>query len=1177
MNSYLKQSALDALEQLKVMQQESGEQNLLCESDSEIVVPDRESITEIITGLVIQVLKLPESEFSATTPLMDYGLDSIAATEIGNLFTSKFNITIPPTVFFEFNDLNSFIEYLFNHHHDELLAVSSKTSTSSATQEEVSEVKKSQSLPRTSNHEKSAIEPSMNLEALWQQAEKDHIEYEQQEQIVPAAKTDISSNIRPSQATLDSYRHYADEAVIHTVTRKEAPPLEYATYGTGKPLLMLGGLLMHYEVMWLTNIKDLGQKYRLIMFHMPGCGGLEPRESLSLSDLAQDINSVLDAEGIDNPIPVFGCSFGGVLAQAFVTAFPKRCSALAIAVSTPFAKGATDFQALMKELQSNSLFMELNRGWPMSALPLYEKVIGDFDYTSQLARLSMPALIIAGGQDKYTLPEYSKTMTANLSDAELVIIDDANHLLTFTHHQEFNHLLLSFLEKNEDKVAEEPKSKYQDSSIIRPVINKTIERLKMYVREGGYGHTISLSSTSAQLCVLIDRILSKKHDSSVSHRSYFLTSQEEALDAAIRFARHQARNKNSDSSDGHVLISNDDGFWEQYFNPNLSDQSALVPGISFNDASIIATEQYNNTNTVCSVFICQRSTSNAEVESWLEATKKHKLSSILVDNNSGDALSWIGPKVSKLVDILVIGESIANYQAPISALVINKSIDNPWLMTPNEGYIRQPMANFGATISLAFEYLFDLFSDELTHQDRQLIRLIDLDDDIRYQMHVEHGNIGYAKVASMHGYDAKFYDGYGLSARVKLPNRMPHDIIDCLNNVGTAPRGLNPQDIIPDVLETHKSDIDYWEKLCNKLRELTGLTQFFPANSQTAAIETALTLTRLAVDVDKKMVFFTGGAGFSLLSANTAKDMMFDIFRGPFQPLSDNCVYIDTSHPSAIDKLKVLIEEGNIGSIWLETIQVEGNAVRPLPEAIINIVNENKQDYGYLVIVDETQTNLATGKVLHSDGLVDSPDIVLLGTALTDSLFPYSAVMTLDDVAEKATLRNQTRYHQLKTRHLDQISSHLALHSLNKLVEPTMLASIRKKGDYLKNSLQKLVDKYPLLRDVRGQGLILAIELNLDGYPDFIKQSFGYFFWGAMLRDMEGGVAAVVCPIHNHSLRIMPPLIITEVEIEKIVANIKRRLEQGVEIIIRDAASYVRERGDARTSDFLNSLIESAA
>ena len=72
--------------------------------------------------LLLGVLKIAAEDFSPDRPLMDYGLDSIASTEIGTLFTARYGITVPPTVFFEFQDLRSFCGYLLANHRDSLQA-----------------------------------------------------------------------------------------------------------------------------------------------------------------------------------------------------------------------------------------------------------------------------------------------------------------------------------------------------------------------------------------------------------------------------------------------------------------------------------------------------------------------------------------------------------------------------------------------------------------------------------------------------------------------------------------------------------------------------------------------------------------------------------------------------------------------------------------------------------------------------------------------------------------------------------------------------------------------------------------------------------------------------------------------------------------------------------------------
>lgn len=74
------------------------------------------ALEQDLGALVMAVLKLEAADFSPTRSLMDYGMDSISSTEIGNRFTARFGIVIPPTVFFEFQDLRGLTRYLLKNH-----------------------------------------------------------------------------------------------------------------------------------------------------------------------------------------------------------------------------------------------------------------------------------------------------------------------------------------------------------------------------------------------------------------------------------------------------------------------------------------------------------------------------------------------------------------------------------------------------------------------------------------------------------------------------------------------------------------------------------------------------------------------------------------------------------------------------------------------------------------------------------------------------------------------------------------------------------------------------------------------------------------------------------------------------------------------------------------------------
>jgi acetylornithine/succinyldiaminopimelate/putrescine aminotransferase/pimeloyl-ACP methyl ester carboxylesterase/acyl carrier protein len=1176
----------EALRQLDLIKDKSE----LGSNNSSVVVEQpgktiADKLTDEIQKMILSVLKLDSKDFSATTPLMDYGLDSIAATEIGTLFTNDFNIVIPPTVFFEFQDLQSFITYLLENH---------KTEIQERYVNEIEEsspelpVKNKESVIKVASFEGGSANDAgdsadetelLSIESLWKQSESETNTIASPDAVPNSELLTFSSNNKtevrqPAKEVMQSMQAYVDQALVHNITRKNTHNLEYVTYGNGEPVLVLGGLLMHYSAMWLVNIKELGKHYRLIMFHMPGCGNLELYENLSLDSLAKDISDVLDSQGITKPLPVVGCSFGGVLAQAFTIAYPERCSALSVTVTTPFAEGASDFQLLMKELQTSSRFMEINRGWPMASLPAYQQVIEGFDFREALEKLDMPALVIAGAKDKYTTPAYSKMITEKLSGAEYIEFSDAGHLLPFTHYEDYNAAVLEFLD-SVTPIEKQPDIKEGKVSSFLPAKQNTLELVEDYIALGNQGHCVILSAPSAQLSFLLNIFCNKNKTQWEDYTSYFVTSAEEAFDAAIRLARHHARNKKP-KSEGKVIIIDEKDRWLNYFDPlNKGEANSLVPNILF-VKDIKHAESLLSTDDICAVaWVSSHSENTSEVERFLSLLKSHNALSILLENNSleKNVSEWTSYSINQHPDIVVFGENISGSQAPIGACLINKNIANPWIMTPNEGYIRQPMASFGLTVKLAYEYLVDQLNPIISSENHKLLRQIEADPEVSYETHLRYGNTGYAKVARMHGYDARFYEGRGLRSRIVRKNETSREIIDCLSNVGNSPRGLNPQDIIDDVLHTHDSRDDYWFKLGKFLSEKTGFDHTLPASSQTTVIESALTLALLAKPERNKVLCFTDGAGFSLLSAATSFDKVFDLFRKPFEPLYPDSVFIDPAKENAAELLEKELLSGEIGFVWFETIQVEGNAVRPLPAHLIELINKHKESGGYLIGVDETQTNISTGKLLHSEGIVDSPDIVAIATGLCDSLFPVGAVLANSNIIEKAQKTNPHRLKELQQRSACQLSAHIALNSLNKIYNDHLLDKVPQLGGYLQSSLKNLQKEFPLICDVRGEGLLLAVEFDLSAYGSFIQQSFGYLLWGAMLRDPEFGVALVVCPIHNQSLRFVVPLTATKNEIDIIVENLRRRVAGGVEQVISDCASYCIERGDPKTAEFLTSII----
>lgn len=344
--------------------------------------------------LVMDVLKLDAVDFSPTRSLMDYGMDSISSTEIGNRFTARFGIVIPPTVFFEFQDLRGLTRYLLKNHDAEVrrvlgdiggTVVEAAGAPAAVVRREIATVVEPAAsvtiTPLANATAAVAVDAGpLSIEALW--AEQGRA-VSATRSVAPVAPATVpagapaapvtgpaASGIRqPSREHLAAQQTVVDQARSVSVQGRSGRTIEAAVYGRGRPVLLLGGLVMHTSVMWRLQLRELGEHYRLIAYHMPGCGRTDFYDPLTLSSMAADVAELLDGLGIVEPLPVIGYSFGGVLAQRFCLDHPQRASALVATVTSPFARGASDFTTLMRELQTSERFMELNRGWNIPSLP----------------------------------------------------------------------------------------------------------------------------------------------------------------------------------------------------------------------------------------------------------------------------------------------------------------------------------------------------------------------------------------------------------------------------------------------------------------------------------------------------------------------------------------------------------------------------------------------------------------------------------------------------------------------------------------------------------------------------------------------------------------------------------------------------------------------------------------
>jgi acetylornithine/N-succinyldiaminopimelate aminotransferase len=202
----------------------------------------------------------------------------------------------------------------------------------------------------------------------------------------------------------------------------------------------------------------------------------------------------------------------------------------------------------------------------------------------------------------------------------------------------------------------------------------------------------------------------------------------------------------------------------------------------------------------------------------------------------------------------------------------------------------------------------------------------------------------------------------------------------------------------------------------------------------------------------------------------------------------------------------------NTCAVMLEPVQGEGGVNLP-PPGYLQAVREICDEHGLLLVFDEVQVGCGrTGKLfayLH-DGV--EPDLMTLAKALAGGP-PIGALVAREEVAE--SLGPGTHG---STFGGNPLVAAAGVAALTALLEDGVLENCVAMGDYLFACLEKLRARYPFIREVRGRGLILGMELTIDG-GDIVKEALQR---GLLINCTVGKV-----------LRFLPPLIVTREEIDE--------------------------------------------
>jgi ornithine--oxo-acid transaminase len=319
---------------------------------------------------------------------------------------------------------------------------------------------------------------------------------------------------------------------------------------------------------------------------------------------------------------------------------------------------------------------------------------------------------------------------------------------------------------------------------------------------------------------------------------------------------------------------------------------------------------------------------------------------------------------------------------------------------------------------------------------------------------------------------------------------------------------------------------EYQEFMCKTF----GYDKLLPMNTGVEASETAVKLARKwayevkGIQKNKAIVLFPKGNfwGRSIGAVSASSDPSSYSNFGPYVPNFKKIKYNDD-----LELEYIFHSNPNIAAYMMEPIQGEAGVIIP-HHGYLKKVRDLCNKYNVLMICDEIQTGLGrTGRMLASDYEDVKPDILVLGKALSGGMMPVSAVLSSNEIM----LTIKPGQHG-STYGGNPLGSALAMEAIKIIIDEELVANSFVSGCMLRHKLEDLRKKYPIIKQVRGKGLMNAIEID---------ETYNMPADGICYKLLKNGLLAKTT--HGNIIRLSPPLVIKEKQINEAVEIIEKSLK----------------------------------
>lgn len=309
-----------------------------------------------------------------------------------------------------------------------------------------------------------------------------------------------------------------------------------------------------------------------------------------------------------------------------------------------------------------------------------------------------------------------------------------------------------------------------------------------------------------------------------------------------------------------------------------------------------------------------------------------------------------------------------------------------------------------------------------------------------------------------------------------------------------------------------------------------GLEAVFFASSGAEAVDSAMKFARAATGRPRLVSCVSGFHGVTLGPLSLVGD---EFFKEGFGPLLPGCELVQFGD---LTRLEAALRTKDVAAFIVEPIQ--GRMVTLPPAGYLRAAQELCRRYGTLFVVDEIQTGLGrTGRWFALEHWGLEPDFVLVGKALSGGYVPVAAMITTREIYDDAVGTLERSYVHQSTFGRNRLSMAAGLAVLRIIERDGLVEHAERIGTLLLEGLGQLQQRYEIIKEVRGRGLMLGLELRP---PSSRVASFS---WRLMQMASEGLFPQlIVIPLHrdhsvitmaggkNDVIKLLPPLTVSEDE-----------------------------------------------